>query len=161
MPNTDWQRKRSFPVFMLNALEFLGGAVATAGSKTIQPGRPATLSLATRFDEVSISSPDGRKSNVQRSGQPQLIYTNTDEMGFYEAKAKESDQLLQMFTVNLFSERESNIVAAAEVQIGAQSVAATTARSNIIRVEYWRWLLAAALIVLCVEWYLYNKRVAV
>lgn len=161
LPNTDWQRKRSFPVFMLNALEYLGGAVATAGSKTIQPGRPATLSLATRFDEVQISGPEGNSSNIKRSGQPQLIYTETEELGFYEAKAKESEQLLQMFTVNLFSERESDIVAATEVQIGAQNVAANTTRTNIVRVEYWRWILAAALVLLCVEWYLYNKRVAV
>lgn len=161
LPNTDWQRKRSFPVFMLNALEYLGGAVATAGSKTIQPGRPATLSLATRFDEVSISGPDGKSNDIKRSGQPQLIYTETEELGFYEAKAQESEQLLQMFTVNLFSERESDIVAATEVQIGAQNVAANTTRTNIVRVEYWRWILAAALVLLCIEWYLYNKRVAV
>ncbi len=49
LPNTDWPIKRSFPVFLLNALEYLGGAVSTAGSKTIKPGEPVTLSLATRF----------------------------------------------------------------------------------------------------------------
>lgn len=159
--NTDWPRKRSFPVFLLNALEYLGGAVSTAGSKTIQPGRPATLNLASRFDAISVDDPEGKTRKLQRNGQPQLIYSETDKLGFYEAKAEESEQLLQLFTVNLFSERESNIVAAPEVQIGAQNVVAQSPQTDIVRVEFWRWLLALALLVLCLEWYLYNRRVAV
>ena len=34
VPNTDWPIKRSFPVFVLNCLEYLGGSVSTAGSRT-------------------------------------------------------------------------------------------------------------------------------
>jgi hypothetical protein len=47
------------------------------------------------------------------------------------------------------------------VQIGSQAVAAQGAQSEIVRVEYWRWLLGLALVVLSVEWYLYNRRVAI
>lgn len=161
IPNTDWPIKRSFPVFVMNALEYLGGAVSTSGSKTVKPGQSAVLNLASRFDEVEITSPSGDKTKLSRAGGPQLIFTSTDELGFYEARPVGSDRLLQMFTVNLFSERESDILPAAEVQIGAQNVAASTEQKEFIRVEYWRWLLALALVVLTVEWYLYNKRVAV
>ena len=160
-PNTDWPIKRSFPVFFLNSLEYLGGAVSSAGSKTIKPGQPAVLNLATRFNEVEISPPSGKKVEIDRSGEPQLIFTQTDDLGFYEARPAESDRLLQLFTVNLFSEQESNIKSAAEVQIGSQAVAAQEAQSEIVRVEYWRWLLGLALVVLSVEWYLYNRRVAI
>jgi hypothetical protein len=90
-----------------------------------------------------------------------MIFTQTEDLGFYEAKPLESERLLQMFTVNLFSERESNIAAAPEVRIGAQSVAANFAQKDIVRIEYWRWLLVIALVVLSVEWYLYNRRVAI
>ncbi len=161
VPNTDWPIKRSFPVFVLNSLEYLGGAVSTSGSKTVQPGQPAMLSLANRFDEVQISSPSGKVTTLERSGQPLMIFTQTEDLGFYEAKPLESERLLQMFTVNLFSERESNLAAAPEVRIGAQSVAANFAQKDIVRIEYWRWLLVMALVVLSVEWYLYNRRVAI
>jgi hypothetical protein len=160
VPNTDWPIKRSFPVFVLNSLEYLGGAVSTSGSRTVQPGQPATLTLANRFDEVQISSPSGKTTTLERTGQPQMIFTQTEDLGFYQAKPLESERLLQMFTVNLFSERESNIAAAPEVRIGAQSVAANPDQKDIVRIEYWRWLLAIALVVLSVEWYLYNRRVA-
>ncbi len=102
-PNTDWPIKRSFPVFLLNSLEYLGGAVSSAGAKTIKPGQPAVLNLATRFDKVEIEPPSGKKVEMDRSGQPQLIYTQTDELGFYQARPANVDRLLQLFTVNLFS----------------------------------------------------------
>ena len=159
--NTDWPIKRSFPVFLLNALEYLGGAVSSAGSKTIQPGQPAVLSLANRFDKIEIEQPDGKKIAINRTGQPQVIFTQTDDLGFYEAKPADTDRLLQMFTVNLFSEQESDIVPALEVKIGGEEIQARVAQSEIVRVEYWRWLLALALVILSLEWYLFNRRVAV
>ena len=118
------------------------------------------LNLATRFNEIEISPPNGKKVQIDRSGQPQLIYTQTDDLGFYEARPAKADRILQLFTVNLFSEQESNIKSASEVQIGSQTVAAQAKQSEIVRVEYWRWLLGLALVILSVEWYLYNRRVA-
>ncbi len=160
-PTTNWPILRSFPVFVFNALEYLGGAVSTASAKTIKPGQPAVLSLANRYEKIRIEGPGGKKSTMERAGQPKLIYTQTEELGFYQTKpADGGERLLQLFTVNLFSERESNIAVAADVEIGSVTVAANQTRKDIVRVETWRWLLALALIGLCVEWYLYNRRVA-
>jgi von Willebrand factor type A domain/Aerotolerance regulator N-terminal len=160
-PNTDWTRERSFPVFLLNSLEFLGGAISSAGSKTIKPGQPAVMSLPNRFDQIQLGKPDGGKISIDRTGQPQVIFTQTEELGFYEAKATEGDRLLQLFTVNLYSESESNLKVAQEVRIGNDAVEAQPQQKDTVRQEYWRWLLALALIILSVEWYLYNRRVAV
>ncbi len=159
--NTDWPQRPSFPVFVLNALEYLGGAVSSAGAKTVQPGQPAILSLANRFDKVRIVGPTGRSVAIDRNGQPQLVFTQTEEAGFYETKPADSDRLLQLFSVNLFSEQESNIATAPDVSIGAQQIVANPSQKDIVRVEYWRWLLALALVLLSLEWYLYNRRVAI
>ncbi len=160
-PNTNWPIKPSFPVFVFNSLEYLGGAVGTAGSKTIKPGQNVVLGLANRYDKVQITAPTGKKTTVERHGGPQIIFTQTDQLGFYKTQPVDSDRLLQLFTVNLFSEQESNIVPTEEITIGAQNVAATGKQKEIVRIEIWRWLLAAALLILSVEWYLYNRRVAV
>ncbi|MEC8555855.1 MAG: BatA and WFA domain-containing protein [Planctomycetota bacterium] len=161
IPNTDWPIKRSFPVFVLNALEYLGGAVSTSGSKSIRPGQPGVLNLASRFDEVEVVDPLGKSTKLNRAGGPQLIHTQTDELGFYRVKPVGDDRTLQMFTVNLFSDRESDIAPAEEVLIGAQNVGASSDQKDISRIEYWRWLLALALVLLAVEWYLYNRRISV
>lgn len=161
MANTDWPIKRSFPVFVFNSLSFLGGAVSTASAKTVRPGQPVALNVSSRFEKIRIRSPLGKSSTLERAGHPNVIYTQTDEAGFYEAKPIDADRVLQLFTVNLFSEQESDIATAAEVAIGASTVAANQAQKDVGRFELWRWLLALALIVLSVEWYLYNRRVAV
>ena len=159
--NTDWPIKRSFPVFVFNALEYLGGAVSTAGARSVQPGQPVALNLASRFSQVEILNPQGGQTSVDRTGQAQLIFTQTEEPGFYEARGAGSDRMLQMFTVNLFSEQESNLAPRADVMIGAQNVIASDAVREVVRIEYWRWLLAAALVVLSVEWVVYTRRVAI
>lgn len=110
---------------------------------------------------MQIVSPNGKSTVVERQGGPQIIFTQTDQLGFYQTRPVNSDRLLQLFTVNLFSERESDILPTEEIKIGMQDVTATGKQNEIVRIEAWRWLLAAALVILTVEWYLYNRRVAV
>lgn len=158
--NTNWPNRRGFPVFLLNALEYLGGAVSSSGAKSVRPGQPAISNLSSRFSKVKIQPPSGPATTIDRDGQPQIIFSQTDEMGVYTVKSDE-DQTLQMFTVNLFSEQESDIIPKSQIGIGLETVTALPQQDKIVRTEYWRWLLGLALVVLLVEWYLYNKRVAV
>ncbi len=159
-PNTDWPIKRSFPVFLLNCLEYLGGAVSSASAKSIQPGQNATLGVASRFEKVRIAIPDGKSIVIDRAGQPKLEFHQTDQLGFYLTRPIDDDRVLQMFTVNLFSQQESEIRPAADVRIGEESVAATVTQQT-TRHEYWRWLLAGALVILSIEWLLYIRRIAI
>ena len=159
-PNTNWPIRPGFPVFLLNSLEYLGGSVSTAGSRTVQPGEPAVLSLASRFEKVKIISPDKKEQTIDRSGAPQLIYNRTDEFGFYRVEPTDSDKTLQLFTVNLFSERESKLSTPADIVLGEEKVGAIKAEETVRR-EYWRWLLALAVLVLTAEWIMYTRRIAV
>lgn len=158
--NTNWPNRRGFPVFLLNALEYLGGAVTSAGAKTVRPGQPAITNLSSRFSQVKIQPPSGQPVSFNRDGQPQIIFTQTDEMGVYSVKS-DDDRTLQMFTVNLFSEQESDIVPKTQIGVGLETIKEQPQQQRVVRTEYWRWLLGLALIVLLAEWYLYNKRVAI
>jgi len=129
--NTNWTNRRSFPIFLLNSLEYLGGAIATSGARTFRPGTQAVMNVASRFNTVSVKTPAGITSTLNRDGQPQIVFSQTDDLGTY--------------VVN-----ESN-----------QAVEASASQARFFRTEYWRWLLMLALVVLAVEWYLYTRRVAV
>lgn len=160
--NTDWSRKRSFPVFVLNSLEYLGGAVASAGSRSVLPGQAVPLNIANRYTDVVVQNPLKEKVKINRTGQPQILFTRTENTGFYEARpAADEELLLQLFTVNLFSQRESDIAIAPDVMIGAETVEATQVAESYVRKEYWRWLLVVALVILFAEWIVYNRRIAV
>ena len=157
--NTNWINRRGFPVFILNCLEYLAGE--SAGVRTIRPGQQAVLNLGSQHQQITIETPSGRQLPLHREGQPQWAFSDTEELGTYLVRDASQQRLLQAFSVNLFSERESDIRPAEEVLIGLQAVEAQTPETLVKRREYWRWLLALALVGLSLEWYLYGKRVAV
>lgn len=159
--NTNWPNRRSFPIFLLNSLEFLGGATATSGARTFRPGAQATMNVASRFNQVTVDVPAGNSLTLRRDGQPQIVFSQTDDQGIYVVREPAQNRTLQMFAVNLFSEQESNIAPAPAVTIGMQEVEAVTSQTRYVRSEYWRWLLMLALVLLATEWYLYTRRVAV
>lgn len=158
--NTNWPNRRGFPVFLLNSLEYLGGAVNSSGAKSVRPGQPAIANVSSRFAKVNIQPPSGQEIPFDREGQPQIIFTQTDEMGVYSIKS-DDQRTLQMFAVNLFSEQESDIIPKDQIGVGLETIAEMPQEKRVVRTEYWRWLLGLALVVLLVEWYLYNKRVAI
>jgi len=105
-----------------------------------------------------METPSGERIPVTRASDSRFLFSRTDELGIYRIYSAESDERLDTFCVNLFSNRESDICAATTIEFGAKALAAeaSTVRS---RQEIWRWLLFAGLILLIVEWGLFNRRV--
>jgi hypothetical protein len=59
--------------------------------------------------------------------------------------------------VNLLDAEESNIEPRSTIQIGAESLVA--GRETHQPREMWKWFALAALLLLLLEWYIYNKRI--
>jgi len=86
----------------------------------------------------------------------------------YEVRAGE--KVIDRFAVNLFDRQESDArvrpsqsdkaatIKPADIRIGNVDVEATLGRTP-SRFEAWKVVLACALFVLIVEWYIYNRRV--
>lgn len=157
VPNTTWPLRPSFPVFVYNAVQYLGGSQGSSGVTNVRPGEPITLRSATAEDEMIIVSPDGKSSRVRRDGHNTFVYTNTKTLGVYEVQHQGTD-FIQRFVVNLFDTQESNIVPRDNVELGHETVAGTKGiRPK--RKELWKWILLLGLTILALEWYIYNRRV--
>jgi hypothetical protein len=158
--NSDWGIKRSFPVFVLSAVENLAGGITEASAASVQPGLPVQLILSNRFEKYQIVDPKGKTETIQRSGDGRFLYTKTDQLGVYEVRAEGLEEPVERFCVNLFSNRESDLQVGLELKTGAESIAAT---SNTIRArqETWRWLLLLAICFLMFEWMVFNRRIFV
>lgn len=158
--NTDWAIKRSFPVFAFSATKFLAGGVTTAAADSVQPGQPIGMILQNEISNYAITNPTKRIERVSRGAQSQLVYTKTDELGVYEVRPESSDDLLELFSVNLFSQAESDIRVAENIELGAEIVSST---DSVVpkRTELWRWVLLGGLGMLLLEWIVYNRRVFV
>lgn len=156
--NTDWPIRRSFPIFLLNTIETLGNTDAESTARSILPGQSIALKVGQRFDEVQVIDPDGSSSTAARGSMSQIVFSQTDIKGIHEVMAKDSQEVLERFSVNLFSPRETQITPLAEIGFGGEKVVATPAQAP-SRSEFWRWLTALALGLLTLEWVVYLRRI--
>ncbi len=166
--NTNWPRRLSFPTFWLNALEYLAGGIEQPGMDQVHPGQPVELRPPGTPSELTVIGPDGSRTAVHRTDQDLFRFHETDTPGVYQVQWE--DQVIERLAVNLSDRRESDVrvrsnqapeatsVEAADIRIGHVDVAATAGQTP-VRKEAWKTLLAAALFVLLVEWYIYNRRV--
>jgi|688.fasta_scaffold02815_6 hypothetical protein len=156
-PNTDWPLRRSFPVFLLNTLEFLGGAGEQAAGRSVLPGQSIPLALGRAVEKVDVKIPSGQIETASRGSLSQIIFTQTEQTGVYSVTAAEQTNSLDRFTVNLFSVRESQIKPQPSISFGAESIAAAQSATP-KRIDYWRWIALLAAAVLAIEWITYNRR---
>ncbi len=156
--NTDWGIKRSFPVFVYSAVEYLGGGITESSAPTVQPGWPIGLLLSNRFKNFQVIAPNGEKTELTRGDESRYNFTKTDALGAYQVFAEGIERPVETFCVNLFSSRESNLAVADSVSMGFEKVAASNALVQ-ARQEIWRWILLLGLALLVVEWIVFNRRV--
>jgi hypothetical protein len=133
-----------------------------------KPGRPVELRVADNVAELTVVDPSGKQFAVRRSEGDVFQLQDTNRLGVYDVRR--GDQVIERFAVNLFDDRESDVgvrpspdrkgttVSPADIRIGNVDVAATVGQAP-MRVEVWKSLLACALFVLILEWYIYNRRV--
>ena len=156
--NTDWPLRLSFPVFALNLLEVLGGTRDSSATGSVPPGQLVRLRPEVVAERLTIRTPSGRSVPLTRAKGAAFHFSDTEELGVYGVV--ERGDAKEHFAVNLFDTAESDLRAQPEgtIRIGYVEVKAESAWQPGRR-EAWKVLLAAALAVLLVEWYIYNRRV--
>jgi hypothetical protein len=155
--NTNWYAERSWPVFVLNVLRYLAGAAEASGAPSYQPGETVSVRVENSIAEVSVGR-IGTDLKTMRPGPTGVVeIVDTETLGNYRVEADQ--KLADLFAVNLFDPRESDLGAAPSVELGYEAVDAATGGIHNRR-EYWRLLLIVMLALLAAEWWLYAKRVA-
>lgn len=154
--DTNWCLRPSFPVFMLNLLEYLGGTRATLTSGSVVPGQTVAWKSDTAGESIEVVLPGKATAEVGRGKLNAFHFSGTSEVGVYEVREK--GKATGHFAVNLFNALESNIHPRPELKIGDTKVAGKAEREP-ARYDAWKLILLAALAILLIEWYIYNRRV--
>ncbi|MHB9078237.1 MAG: VWA domain-containing protein [Pirellulaceae bacterium] len=158
IPNSTWPLRPSFPVFVYNAVRYLGGSRGSLSIASLAPGSPITLRSPAHISEITVTSPSGQRQQLQRAGQTPFVYADTQELGVYAVSEGPDRQIVQRFAVNLFDPQESDLRPRPSLDLGHETVQ-SQAGSQPARKELWKWILGVGLVVLVLEWYIYNRRV--
>jgi hypothetical protein len=157
-PKTDWHIRRSFPVFAMNAVRYLGGAAKASATPTVKPGLPITLRTETPVPRLRVRSPAGKDTEVQRDAQTTFVFSDTEQLGVYDVFEGPPKTPSQRFSVNLFDGRESDLRPREIIELGHEQVSGKGGLEP-ARKETWKWIVMASLVLLAFEWHVYNRRV--
>jgi hypothetical protein len=157
---TDWITKQSFPVFVLNLLDYFGAGRDMLGLGSVQPGKPVVVEGPVSANTLRVRSPDGREVDLKGGKLGKFSFTDTAELGPYEVRYE--GKTLRWFAVNLADPAESDIRPDPQptIKIGYVEVEGQPGWEAGRR-DIWKWLLLVGLVVLLLEWYIYNRRVYV
>lgn len=170
--NSDWMVHRSFPIFLYNAIRHLGNAQDSSENSTYSPNSPITLRADPLVESIVVTAPNGRSKTLDRTPQGAFMYNDAHSTGIYQAAW--GDEGTYFFAVNLFDPRESDLstrgmipqgvqgeaVDAYKIKIGYTAVEGTR-RSIASLQNWWKPLAISVLVVLILEWFIYNRRIYV
>lgn len=158
--NSDWPRKLSFPIFVQNLMVYLGGGAKFSATRVFSPGEVVTLKPSLQADSLTVTDPAGNSTVISSRGDGVFVYSQTDLSGVYQVRATGSQQIDQLFAVNLLDVRESDLEVRPELNLGYNKIQGTRTIEQARR-EYWQWIVLAVIGLLLVEWYIYNRRVLI
>jgi hypothetical protein len=153
--STNWPLQPSFPLFLRNVLYTQGNVRDAWRAETVQAGEPAVLRPEAGVRGLQVVAPRGRTATVLPGRRAEFTFADTDELGVYQVFR--DDGGTGGFAVNLLDSNESNIEPRPVIQLGAERIAAGQSRSQPL--ELWKWIILLALILLTLEWYVYNRRI--
>ncbi|MBN2579742.1 MAG: BatA and WFA domain-containing protein [Pirellulales bacterium] len=158
IPGTDWYKKASFPVFFRNLLEYFSRQRAQSTRDPLQPGRAVTLEAPQGGAVLQVRTPTGKKIDLKTGPSGRVLFTDTKEIGIYQVLS--GGKTFQRFAVDLFDPGESDIRPnpSPSIKVGDIVVAGEN-RWQADRKEIWKYLVLIGLVVLGIEWYIYNRRI--
>lgn len=154
---TNWPIRASFPLFVLNLIQYLGGGHTALAGQSVRPGQPVVLDRPSPQAVMEVRLPNGKAIPLGVGAEEKVPFTDTGQLGVYQVQVDGKPE--RRFAVNLFQSQESNIRPLPQIEIGHTAVEGT-ANGEVARRELWKGLLLAGLVILGVEWYIYNRRVA-
>ncbi len=150
----------AFPIFFQNALGYLASSGLIDTHRLIHPGQTLTILIPPGAQRAKIRRPDGHTDEQDAAGQSRVSYAKTRDVGVYEVAFDDAKATKELYAVNLLDAGESRIAPSQEFKVGSESVAAVSGETK-VNEPLWPWAAAAALVILVLEWWVYNKRVMV
>jgi Aerotolerance regulator N-terminal/von Willebrand factor type A domain len=153
---SNWILKNTYPVFLYNAIRFLGTGESGGEENPLRPGDALRITLPAGAKSATVERPDGSKAEVTADASQEARYAGTQQVGLYRVSPGIPGR--DRFALNLEDAGESDIRPRSTFKVGSLDVKPGELIYSATP-EVWRWFVGAALMVLLLEWYIYNRRV--
>jgi hypothetical protein len=158
--HTSWPLQPNFPLFLRNVLIQQGNVRYAGVDDTLRPGDVMPLRPGGTQKVVVARPGEVVPLSFDRGTRPEVAFGDTDLLGVYTAEWDSADgRQVRRFAVNLLDPDESNLAPASQFQGGDSTVTAGDTRR--VPFKLWPIILGLGLLVVMVEWWVYNRRVQI
>jgi hypothetical protein len=154
---TNWPFEPSFVMFCYNAVHYLGMEIAQARQRALKVGEAITVRAKPGGEDARLMGPGGLDEKIGPDASGTVRYGKTHRVGVYSVALP--GRPIEQFAVNLLDAAESDVVPAAEINLSGDRIGAEEAAVRRSAEELWPLLVAAVLVLACVEWLVYNSKV--
>ncbi len=158
--NSDFLWEPAYMIFLQNAVTFLAGTGLVESSHLVSPGETLSIPVPPGAGEIRITRPNGTWEDIDVAGRHTITYARTHDIGIYKTESDDEAETTGTFAANVLSPVESLIAPNNKLNIGGVSQAAITGETK-VNEPLWPYAAAAALLILLVEWWVYNRRVMI
>ena len=162
LDGTDFVLRVGFPLLLVNAFDWFAADEADLMT-TYATGSRVRVAMdgVVGASEAEVTSPTGRTSRAPLSDGFATFYAG--EVGVHDLVAKDGDRVLAevKLAANLSSPTESDIAPSTELNAGGVALEAPDEFTASHRRSIWIYLVLAAVLLLCLEWVTFNRRVTV
>lgn len=138
----------SFPIFIANTLDYLGGE-SGSGTLAVRAGQTFNVAAAKAG---TLKLPDGSSKDVPSNGTTAVV-RDANQVGKYQLTI---DGKQRPVYATLRNDRESRIAPEVDLELGGGSVKAV--ESPLRFADFWRPLLLLCLLVLAGEWWMFARK---
>lgn len=170
LASSSWPLHVSFVVFVASAMEYLGDQGTGAGAgRQLQPGNVLGDRLPGGVTSARITGPE-TGADLAPGPDGGIVYGPIQRTGVYTVRwsgaagpfdERDGAETRRTYAANLTDALESDVPASELLVLASRDVSADEA-SGALRVRrLWPWLVLACLLVVMLEWYIYNRKVHV
>jgi hypothetical protein len=158
--DSDFSFKIPFLIFLQNTTRYLTSAGLSETGRLAAPGDTLAVNVPAAAGSVRVLRPDGSTDNLDVAGRPVVTYAKTHDNGLYRFTFDDAESTTDVFAANTLSPTESAVAPRTDLSFAGTPVETVQGdvRSN---ESIWPWLSGLALLVLTLEWWVYNKRVMI
>lgn len=166
-----WPWDAGFVVFFGGAVKYLGDEGGEAGSlRQVQPGTVLSDRLPSDATNVELKGPAELSQRLTPAADGRIVFGPIQKTGVYTVTwqgspgptdLKDGDSAVRIYSSNLSDGDESNAAAVDTIPFASVDVQAAGEASANADKRLWPWFILAALAVIMIEWFVYNRKVYV
>ncbi len=150
---SDFPLRTGFPIFIANCIDWVIPVRNILG-ESIKTGSAIYINVPSDTSSLTITDPSGNKQDFAVNQNP-AVFDGTNQAGIYKISGNAG---IKEFACNILSSQESNTKPNKSIAIGTANIK-SGGKQAYANHEFYGLLIAAALLILSIEWYVYHRRI--